>query len=258
MFHEPPGADRQGGGGGSAPLIICLLHYPRGKRPMRPRSVKLVLAVGWARMVALPIACYSRVRQPDPVCPNRDLGHARGGAGDRVQSPVHALLPLAACRRSRTAGTTCFRGGLSIAMPGHQRGGPDTVCSEVSKRDEACRVTGLRGDGTELFMGWEGAMLLAPHQGWSRNRVQSTVGATTIAGQRPEPSRCEHNMVLRGGERCWGRKVHGLCSARNAAMGEGSRLRAAQPRRRHAGATRTSTRQKRSRAAVTRARPSCS
>ena len=81
MFHEPPGADRQGGGGGSAPFTICNLHDPRGKRPMRPRSVKLVLAVGRARMVAQPIEIHARVRQPDPVCRGRypaihEVGHA--------------------------------------------------------------------------------------------------------------------------------------------------------------------------------------
>jgi len=45
------------------------------------------------------------------------------------------------------------------------RGGPDTAGSEASRRDEACRAKGVRGGGTERIMGWEGAMLLAPHQG---------------------------------------------------------------------------------------------
>jgi hypothetical protein len=42
-----------------------------------------------------------------------------------------------------------------------------------------------RSNGTKLFMGWEGATLLAPHQGWSRDRLQSTVRAMSIAGQTP-------------------------------------------------------------------------
>ena len=144
-------------------------------------------------MVARPIAFHSRVRQPYPVWTHPPACHGRGGARDRLQSPVHAPLPHAWCWRSRTAGTTCFRGGPSMAMlRPPARGGPDTACSEVSRRDEACRIMVERSNGTKLFMGWEGATLLAPHQGSSRDRLQSTVRADehrrANAASRPDAS----------------------------------------------------------------------